>query len=131
MRNYTIRLFTLSALLGLVTAGAGLIGRYAFPDLVWGGLAFLTFLTFLIHYFIFGSARTPNSMVRRMMIGSMLRMFLGVIFLAISMFNLKPVNIFFVVAYCAYFLAFMLFEIWEMRTNLRPDSSTRPKNENA
>ncbi len=131
MVQYLYKLLATTATLAIITVGVGFATKYAFPDLVWGGLIFLACLTALIHLFIFGQKATPNGSIRRLMVGSMVRMFLGIVFLLISLLNIKPVNLFFVVSYCLYFCVFMVFEIWEMRTNLRPDSKPRSKNENA
>ena len=64
------------------------------------------------------------------MIGSMVRLFLVLIFLAISLFNMKPIQFHFVVVFGITFLFFLFFDILEMRTNLRPDSEKSNKNSN-
>ena len=64
------------------------------------------------------------------MIGSMVRLFLVLIFLAISLFNMKPIQFPFVVVFGITFLFFLFFDILEMRTNLRPDSGKPNKNSN-
>jgi threonine/homoserine/homoserine lactone efflux protein len=64
------------------------------------------------------------------MIGSMVRLFLVLIFLAISLFNMKPIQFHFVVVFGITFLFFLFFDILEMRTNLRPDSEKPNKNSN-
>ncbi len=117
--------------MALITWVVGYVGKYSFIGAVWGGLVFLALVTGLIHWYIFGPKGTENAVLRRLMVGSMLRMFTGVLFLAITLYNIRPVSMFFVFSYCSYFCLFLVFEIWEMRTNLRPDSKPRPKNENA
>ncbi len=64
------------------------------------------------------------------MIGSMVRLFLVLIFLAISLFNMKPIQFPFVIVFGLTFLFFLFFDILEMRTNLRPDSEKLNKNSN-
>ena len=64
------------------------------------------------------------------MIGSMVRLFLVLIFLAISLFNMKPIQFPLVVVFGITFLFFLFFDILEMRTNLRPDSEKPNKNSN-
>lgn len=131
MNRYLIKvsLLTLFMAIGLVVTG--LIMHAAVSKSNYIGLVYLFLVTVLIHWFIFGQKGTENGLIRRMMVGSMLRMFLGVIFLAISLYNIRPADLFFVVSYCLFFCVFLVFEISEMRTNLRPDSKPRPKNENA
>ena len=62
------------------------------------------------------------------MIASMLRLFLVVIFLGISLFNMPKVELGFVAGYIVTFLLFLFFDIREMRTKLRPDSEKSHKN---
>lgn len=131
MQTYLTRLLVVTLCMVLGTIAAAYFGHRAVISAVWLGLGFLTALTVLIHWFIFGQKGTENAVIRRMMVGSMMRIFLGVIFLAITLYNIRPVNLFFVVSYCLYFSVFLVFEISQMRTNLRPDLKRRPKNENA
>lgn len=131
MIRYIYRLLITAAALLIITELIAYFGKWNLIPATYAGLLFLVAVTLLIHVFTFYSKGTDNAMIRRLMVGSMLRMFLGVLFLAISLFNIKPVNLFFVFSYCSYFCIFLVFEIWEMRTNLRPDSKPRTKDENA
>ena len=70
----------------------------------------------------------PNKGIRKLMIASMLRLFLVVIFLGISLFNMPKVELGFVAGYIVTFLLFLFFDIREMRTKLRPESKMSHKN---
>jgi F0F1-type ATP synthase assembly protein I len=129
--RYAVRLIILVLLMVMVTAVLQWTGTVNLPGYNWIGLGFLVLITGLIHMFVHAAGENPNSLIRRLMIGSILRMFLGILFLAITLYNMRPVNLHFVIFYCAYFCVFMVFEISQMRTNLRPDSKPRPNNGNA
>ena len=85
--------------------------------------AFFQLLVFLlVRYFIHQSDQNnPNSQIRRIMIGSTLRMLVILIFLVITMLSQEKVNIPWTLVYCLYFLLFLLFDISEKHSNLRPD----------
>jgi len=84
-----------------------------------------------VRYFTYHDTNiSENKKIRRFMIGSMVRLFLVLIFLAISLFNMKPIQFPFVVVFGITFLFFLFFDILEMRTNLRPDSEKPNKNSN-
>ena len=85
----------------------------------------------LIHYFIHHDKKiTENKRIRKLMIGSMARLFLLLIFLAISLFNMQVVLKDFVVVFAVTFFFYLFFDIMEMRTNLRPDLEQPNKNTN-
>jgi hypothetical protein len=129
--RYAIVLLSLSSIMAILSLLAQQMNWLQIPWYTWLGLAYLTTITLLIHGFVQAAKENPNSVIRRLMVGSMLRMFLGILFLAITLFNVKPVNLHFVILYCIYFCVFMVFEISQMRTNLRPDLKQRPNNGNA
>lgn len=130
-RSYTVKLLLIAAVLAMITFGLQLSGVAKVPMYNWFGLVYLVGVTLLIHAFVHAAKENPNSVIRRLMIASLMRMFFGILFLAITLLNVRPVNLHFVIFYCIYFCVFMLFEISQMRTNLRPDSKPRSKNENA
>lgn len=128
---YLTRMLILTALLAVISLVFQLTGYAQLPVYNWFGLIYLLGVTVLIHAFIEAARDRANALIRRLMIGSILRMFLGILFLAVTLYNIKPVNLHFVLFYCVYFCVFMVFEISQMRTNLRPDLKPRPKNGNA
>ena len=92
------------------------------------GVLFLYGLSAFIHYYIYGNPKTdPKKTIRRMMIGSMLRMLLAILFLAITLISFRPVSFPFVISYTGSFFLLMLFEIYSIRRKLRPDLKTRSK----
>lgn len=130
-KPYTKRILVISIILALLSIGAELFKLVSLPLYTWVGLLYLTALTWLIHLFVEAAKDNPNALIRRLMIASILRMILGLLFLVITLFNFRPVNLNFVIFYCVYFCVFMLFEISQMRANLRPDLKQRPNNGNA
>lgn len=130
-RRYVTRILILTGAMALVTLGLFWAKIVTIPVYTWFGLLYLLLITLLIHAFVRAARNQANSLIRRLMIASILRMFLGILFLAITLYNVKPVNLHFVIFYCLYFCVFLLFEISQMRTNLRPDLKPRPNNENA
>lgn len=129
--RYVTRIIILSALLAAISAGLHFGQVVNLPSYNWFGLIYLLLITLLIHAFVHAARDNANSLIRRLMIASILRMFLGILFLGITLYNMKPVNLHFVIFYCLYFCVFMVFEISQMRTNLRPDLKPRPNNGNA
>ncbi len=95
--------------------------------------AFFQFLVFIIlRYFVLKSdPKNPNSQIRRIMIGSTLRMLVILIFLVITMLSQEKVNIPWTLVYCLYFLLFLLFDISEKHSNLRPDLKIPNENGNS
>jgi F0F1-type ATP synthase assembly protein I len=100
--RYAVRLIILVLLMVMVTAVLQWTGTVNLPGYNWIGLGFLVLITGLIHMFVHAAGENPNSLIRRLMIGSILRMFLGILFLAITLYNMRPVNLHFVIFYCAY-----------------------------
>lgn len=129
--KYFQRLLLISGIMAAITAICMGMKWAVLPNYNWLGLVFLVAVTGLIHLFVSAAKDNANSLIRRMMVGSMLRMFLGILFLAITLYNKRPVNLHFVIFYCSYFSILMVFEISQMRTNLRPDLKQRPNNANA
>lgn len=104
--------------------------KISFP--CYAGLIFLYLLNLGIWYFVNGNPnRSGNAVVRRLMVGSFIRMFGSAIFLAIILLTIKPVDKIFVWSYFIIFCAFLVFEIWETRSKLRPDSKPRSIDKNA
>jgi len=66
--------------------------------------------------------KNPNQGIRRLMISSMIRLFVVVIYLGISLYNFRPLELKNVLIYVFSFLLYLFFDIYEMRTKLRPDS---------
>lgn len=95
------------------------------PVYTYIGLVYLALVMVLMHYMVYGRPGDSKVVVRRMMVATMLRMILALVYLLITLSNFKPVNLYFVGAYCAYFLLFLLFEISQIRHNLRPDFNQR------
>ncbi len=86
----------------------------------------------LLKYFVSrGDQKNANSQIRRIMIASMLRMFLILMFLVITMLNRPEVNIPWTIAYGLYFLLFLMFDISKNHINLRPDFKTIDENGNS
>jgi hypothetical protein len=129
--KYFQRLLLIFGAMAAITAICMGMKWAVLPGYNWLGLVFLVAVTGLIHLFVGAAKDNANSLIRRMMVGSMLRMFLGILFLAITLYNKRPVNLHFVIFYCSYFSILMVFEISQMRTNLRPDLKQRPNNANA
>ena len=131
MRKYIIKA-SLLALLLLVSVWVGVqITQVQISPISYVGILYLVVLFILVRYFTYHDTNiSENKKIRRFMIGSMVRLFLVLIFLAISLFNMKPIQFHFVVVFGITFLFFLFFDILEMRTNLRPDSEKSNKNSN-
>ena len=131
MRKYIIKA-RLLALLLLVSVWVGVqITQVQISPISYIGILYLVVLFVLVRYFTnHDTSISENKKIRRFMIGSMVRLFLVLIFLAISLFNMKPIQFTFVVVFGLTFLFFLFFDILEMRTNLRPDSEKSNKNSN-
>ena len=131
MRKYIIKA-SLVALLLLVSVWVGVqITQVQISPISYVGILYLVVLFILVRYFTYHDTNiSENKKIRRFMIGSMVRLFLVLIFLAISLFNMKPIQFTFVVVFGLTFLFFLFFDILEMRTNLRPDSEKSNKNSN-
>lgn len=131
MRKYIIKA-SLLALLLLVSVWVGVqITQVQISPISYVGILYLVVLFILVRYFTYHDTNiSENKKIRRFMIGSMVRLFLVLIFLAISLFNMKPIQFHFVVVFGITFLFFLFFDILEMHTNLRPDSEKPNKNSN-
>ncbi|MEY3096799.1 MAG: hypothetical protein RLZZ548_745 [Bacteroidota bacterium] len=96
------------------------------------GLLYLVLIFWALRYYVSKSSITnPNQWVRRAMTSSMLRLLAVLTFLLITLINRGKADLVFTSAYCLYFLLFLLFEMSEKRSNLRPDSNNGPQKENA
>ena len=96
------------------------------------GVTYLGSLFVLVHYFTHHDKNmSENKKIRRLMIGSMIRLFFVLIFFIISLLNKPQFPLHFVSAFGLTFIFFLFFDILEMRTNLRHDSEKLNKNTNA
>ena len=96
------------------------------------GVTYLGSLFVLVHYFTHHDKNmSENKKIRRLMIGSMIRLFFVLIFFIISLLNKPQFPLHLVSAFGLTFIFFLFFDILEMRTNLRPDSEKLNKNTNA
>ena len=96
------------------------------------GLLYLVLIFWALRYYVSKSSITnPNQWVRRAMTSSMLRLLAVLTLLLITLINRGKADLVFTSAYCLYFLLFLLFEMSEKRSNLRPDSNNGPQKENA
>lgn len=129
MRTYTIKSIIICFVLLISLAIADTVLNLSMNLIGYTSIVFLTGVFVLTRYFVqFDDSINENKRIRRLMIGSMVRLFLVVIFLAISLFNMLEVELTFVFVYGLSFLFFLFFDILEMRTNLRPDSEKSIKN---
>ena len=123
MKAYIIKSAVLvSILLISVSVGSQVMGLRMLP-VSYIGIVYIALLFNIVQYFTHHDVQiSENKRIRRLMIGSMVRLFLVLIFLAISLFNMKPIELTFVAVYGLTFLFFLFFDILEMRTNLRPET---------
>lgn len=128
MNTYYIRLIVFSAIVFVGMHTYNVLSKETIPTYGFFGVLFLVGLSGFIHYYIYGSEKTdPKKTIRRMMLGSMLRMLAAIFFLAISLFAFRPLNIPFVISYTGSFFLLMVFEISQIRRKLRPDFNGRSK----
>jgi fatty acid desaturase len=128
MNTYYIRLIVFSAIVFVGMFTYNVLSKETIPTYGFFGVLFLVGLSGFIHYYIYGSEKTdPKKTIRRMMLGSMLRMLAAIFFLAISLFAFRPLNIPFVISYTGSFFLLMVFEISQIRRKLRPDFNGRSK----
>jgi hypothetical protein len=133
VREYSIKILGLGTLLVLSTMLADwMSNKVVVPVDAYIGLVYLVLIFLSLRYYVSkASVSNPNQWVRRAMTSSMLRL-LGVLtFLLITLLNRGKADLVFASAYCVYFLLFLLFEMSEKRSNLRPDSNNGPQKENA
>ena len=133
MKTYSVRLWVLGCLLGLVTGVVDYSNeKIVVPADVYWGLVFLVSLFWALRYYVDRSqVANPNQWIRRAMISSMIRLMGVLTFLLISVLRQGKANVVFVIAFGLYFILFLSFEMSEKRINLRPDSNDGPSKENA
>jgi hypothetical protein len=122
MNSYEKRISVVAGLLLISAAIAQNIMNYPLTPLAYLAVVYNLVVFSVIHRFIIKDVGDANKSIRRVMIGSMLRLFLSVIFLAISLFNLGKVDIGFVTVFISSFILFLFFDISKISTKLRPDS---------
>ena len=123
----------LGVMMALSTLLADLVSKkVSVPVDAYFGLLYLVLIFWALRYYVSKSSITnPNQWVRRAMTSSMLRLLAVLTFLLITLINRGKADLVFTSAYCLYFLLFLLFEMSEKRSNLRPDSNNGPQKENA
>lgn len=122
------RLFGFTMMMGMATYFADLMSsKITLPGYTYTGLLFQALVFGFFSRYVSGAdkASNPNKWVRRTMVASMGRMILLLTYMLITFVNVGKANVIFAVLYCIYFILFLLFEISEKRTNLRPDSKER------
>lgn len=133
MREYNIKIVGLGLMMALSTLLADWVSKkVAVPTDAYVGLLYLVIIFWSLRYYVSkSSVSNPNQWVRRAMTSSMLRLLAVLTFLLITLMNRGKADLVFASAYCLYFLLFLLFEMSEKRSNLRPDSNNGPQKENA
>jgi len=128
MKTYYQRLIAFSVIIFAGMLTNDFLNKDIIPAYGYFGVLFLVGLSGFIHYYIHGSGNTdPKKTIRRMMLGSMLRMMAAIFFLAISLFAFRPLNFPFIISYTGSFFLLMVFEISQIRRKLRPDYNGRSK----
>ena len=128
MKSYYIRLLIFTLLLILAVVIYNALSQTKVPLYGMMGLVFLSALSGFIHYFVYGGdISDPKKTIRRMMAGSMIRMIVAILFLAITLISFRPLNIPFVISYTGSFFLLMVFEISQIRRKLRPDFNAGSK----
>jgi len=122
MNSYEKRISVVAGLLLISAAIAQNIMNYPLTPLAYLAVVYNLVVFSVIHRFIVKDDGDANKSIRRVMIGSMLRLFLSVIFLTISLFNLGKVDVGFVTVFISSFILFLFFDISKISTKLRPDS---------
>jgi len=133
VREYNIKIMGLCVMMALSTLLADWVSKkVSVPVDAYFGLLYLVLIFWALRYYVSKSSITnPNQWVRRAMTSSMLRLLAVLTFLLITLINRGKADLVFTSAYCLYFLLFLLFEMSEKRSNLRPDSNNGPQKENA
>lgn len=133
MKVYNIKIVGLGLMMGLSTWLADVvIGKVSVPMEAYLGLGYIMLIFWALRYYVSkASVSNPNQWIRRSMTSSMLRLLAVVTFLLITLVNKGKTDLVFTSAYCLYFLLFLLFEMSEKRSNLRPDSNKGSQKENA
>lgn len=133
MREYNIKIVGLGAMMAMSTFLADWVSaKVSVPVDAYVGLLYLVVIFWSLRYYVSrANVSNPNQWVRRAMTSSMLRLLAVLTFLLITLLNRGKADLVFTSAYCLYFLLFLLFEMSEKRSNLRPDSNNGPQKENA
>ena len=132
MKPYAIKAIVLTLFIMTSLFLANWLFQAQLAPIAFLGVAYLGSLFVLVHYFTHHDKNmSENKKIRRLMIGSMIRLFFVLIFLVISLFNKPQFPLHFVIAFGLTFIFFLFFDILEMRANLRPDSEKLNKNTNA
>lgn len=127
MNSYEKRILVVAALLLLSAGIAQNIMNYPLTPLAYVAVVYNFVVFSVIHRFISKVGDDHKKAIRRTMLGSMIRLFLMVIFLGISLFNLGKVDLGFVLVFISSFLLFLFFEMSKMYSKLRPDSEQARK----
>ena len=129
MRTYIVRSVVLAVMIMLSFILSEQFTNYPLTPWIYPAVIFMALVFILVHYMsMHDEKQDPNKGIRKLMIASMLRLFLVVIFLGISLFNMPKVELGVVAGYIVTFLLFLFFDIREMHTKLRPDSEKSHKN---
>jgi hypothetical protein len=127
MNSYEKRISVVAGLLLISAAIAQNIMNYPLTPLAYLAVVYNLVVFSVVHRFIQNDGGDPKKSIRRVMIGSMIRLFLMVIFLGISLFNLGKVDLGFILVFISSFLFFLFFEMSKMYSKLRPDSEQAKK----
>jgi Na+/proline symporter len=132
MKGYIIKFGVLSLVMILSVAMAKMFTSYPINSWIYLGVIYLGILFIAVHYFsLHDDKNNPNKGIRKIMLGTMIRLFAAVIFLIISVLNSGKPELGFVLTYLLSFLMFLFFDISEMRSKLRPDLEKSKNNSNA
>jgi Ca2+/Na+ antiporter len=133
VKEYNIKIVGLGLMMGVSTWLADWVSNKVSVSIdAYVGLIYLVLIFWSLRYYVSkASVSNPNQWVRRAMTSSMLRLLAVLTFLLITLVNRGKADLVFTSAYCMYFLLFLLFEMSEKRSNLRPDSNNGPQKENA
>jgi Ca2+/Na+ antiporter len=133
VKEYNIKIVGLGLMMGVSTWLADWVSTKLSVSMdAYVGLIYLVLIFWSLRYYVSkASVSNPNQWVRRAMTSSMLRLLAVLTFLLITLVNRGKADLVFTSAYCMYFLLFLLFEMSEKRSNLRPDSNNGPQKENA
>jgi len=112
MKIYTIKMTFVFVAIVISTYLGSLMSHLKLGNSIYFAALFQLCVFLLLNYYVSkGSSKNPNSQIRRIMIASMLRMFIILIFLIITMFNQPKTNIPWTVAYSLFFLLYLIFDI--------------------
>jgi hypothetical protein len=132
MKGYIIKFTAIALALILSVVLAKAFTHYPINSWIFLGIIYLGILFIAVHYFtLHDDKNNPNKGIRKIMMGTMIRLFAAVIFLVISVLNSGKPELGFVLTYLLSFLLFLFFDISEMRTKLRPDLEKSKNNTNA